>query len=37
MNKKSLTNRVNAYLYHSGNARSLYANIRVRRGGFWFQ
>lgn len=37
MTRKELTARVNNYLYHSGNARSLNANIRIRRGGFYFQ
>ena len=35
MSRKSLTKRVNAYLYHSGNAKASKAQNKIARGGMW--
>ena len=35
MSRKSLTKRVNEYLYHSGNAKASKAQNKIARGGMW--
>lgn len=33
----SLTNKINRYLYKSGNAKAKKEQIKINRGGVWMQ
>lgn len=35
MKNKHLTRKINAYLYKSGNSKSINASVKIARGGLW--